>query len=112
MGTVTLVTPDTTVVGVFIQGGNGGATTPTAASRATWETTAKTDDEALHTHSIVSNINVTLGGGVNNAAAAQTTSAGSDHHHVLSDANAQLKLFSETNGGLPERLSFTWWMRR
>ena len=41
-----------------------------------------------------------------------TSAAGSAHQHVLSDANAQLKVPSEVNGGLPLRISTVWYMRR
>ncbi len=34
------------------------------------------------------------------------------HTHVLSDANAQLKPPSDTNGGVPLRISVAWYMRR
>lgn len=41
-----------------------------------------------------------------------TSGAGSAHQHVLNDANAQLKVFSEANGGVPLRISTVWYMRR
>lgn len=41
-----------------------------------------------------------------------STAAGSAHQHVLSDATAQLKVFSEANGGLPLRISTVWYIRK
>jgi hypothetical protein len=110
-GSLALVTTQSLTGNVFIKGAATVAA-QRAADRAKWEATAVTDDESSHTHNIVNNINTTLGGGANNAAAAQTSSAGTAHHHALSDANAQLKVFNETNGGLPLSIQVVFYIRR
>lgn len=102
------------------------------ATRATWETTAVTDDESAHTHQVDppnttsgndSGAGTIVSAGIGATVATHThthdtdiavfaSGAGSAHHHVLSDAKAQLKLFSETNGGLPSRVGVSYWIRR
>lgn len=93
--------------------------TQQAATRATWEAGAITEDESAHTHPVPlpsSNL-----GDVNQdpptnpffgvAAGTVISSAGSAHHHGLADANAQLKVPSEANGGLPLRIRVAWYIR-
>lgn len=159
-GTVSSVATQNLTGGVFLMGDTA-AGSQVAAARATWEATAKTDNESAHTHAVgtLANANAATGVTVNNAATgisidAHTTSteviagastvltgpashtvtdpqhnhgvtdpqhthtisgstaAGSAHSHNLSNANAQLKVFSEANGGLPLRIAAVWWMRR
>lgn len=97
-----------------IQGGPGGG--PVLPSRATWETSAVTDDESTHTHSVsVANTATASGVGAgSDLVAAQTVNSGpgSAHHHALTDANAQLKTFGDTNGGMPQTVSMAWYMRQ
>lgn len=112
--TANVISPDLTG-DIFLQGGAYTGTRK-AAARATWEATAVTDDESAHVH------NVTVLGEaiVNGAGAAQTvgqdgtviSSSGTAHHHVLSDANAQLTVPSEANGGVPVRIDLAWYLRR
>lgn len=107
-----------------------------AATRATWEAAAVTDNASAGTPAgtvsqatftgdaatardveddITTPVSVvqapyTPSGSIN--AQTFTGSALGNHQHVLSDANAQLKVFSEANGGLPLRISTVWYMRR
>ncbi len=103
-----------------------------AASRAKWEATAVTDDESAHTHSVDppnttsgndSGAGTVVQSGAGTTVATHThthdvdiapfnSGSGTAHHHVLSDANAQLKVFSETNGGLPARVGVGYYIRR
>lgn len=141
-GTLTSLTTQVLTGEVFLKGSTATAAQQ-AATRATWETTAKTDNESAHTHAVgtisaasaVTGITVddhttaadttVLGAGVRVTTAthtvndaghthtgAGTSAAGSAHQHVLSDATAQLKVFSEANGGLPLRISTVWYIRR
>ncbi len=100
-----------------------------AATPANWQNLAATDTEVGHQHTIPSQADHTHG--LTNTAAASgsgatappaTTDAGGihdhggattfldSHSHYLGAA-AELKAPSETNGGLPKRISVTWYMR-
>lgn len=103
-----------------------------AASRAKWEAAAVTDDESAHTHQVDppsttsgndSGAGTVVQSGAGSTVATHThthdtnipafaSAAGSAHHHVLSDANAQLKVPSEANGGLPDRVGVSYFIRR
>lgn len=113
LGTTNATTPALTL-DVFIRGSAtqtpGG--TPITENSPTWQAGSKTDDESAHTHTVTDTINVTTGVAANNAVSSQVTSAGSAHHHNLSNANAVINPPNETNGGLPRRISMTFWMRR
>lgn len=96
-----------------IMGGAGGP--QQVATPATWDASAKTDDENAHTHSvtIAATGTATLPVAGTDFAQAQTVTSGpgSAHHHVLSDANALLNAPSDTDGGMPLRVSMKWWLR-
>jgi hypothetical protein len=128
-GTGSITVPDLTG-NTFIKGGTYTGT-PRVADRATWEAAAVTDNESTHTHDVdptstTSGNNsdsqiVQSGTGVTVAADTHThdtdianfaSAAGAVHNHALSDANAQLKVFNETNGGLPLSLALDFYMRR
>lgn len=114
---------------VFLKGASSTGAVQTA-TRATWEAAAKTDSESSHTHSVdIESFNsgfqsqtteVQSGSGATVAAShvhavdppSTMSVSGTAHEHALSDANAQLKTFSETNGGLPKRIALSWYMRR
>ena len=104
-----------------------GTSTPTTRAvpkRATWESAAKTDSGGSHTHDITVTVDAQIGmngatsgtdfsaapSGHTHTASGSASTTGS-HQHVLSDANAQLKLFDETNGGLPARVGVAIYMR-
>lgn len=114
-GTTSSVTTPNLTGDVFLKGGTYGP--QQAASRATWDPTAITDDESSHQHTVTepsSNLgNVQLGAtpffGV--AGGTVLSGPGSAHHHTLS-VNAKLNVPSEGNGGLPLRIPLTWYMRR
>lgn len=110
-GTFNVTTPNLTN-NVFIKGGL--ISGQQAATPATWDVNAKTDDESSHTHSVHVIGNNSYGAGVFGAVADQTvsTSSGSAHHHNLSNSNALLNAPSEVNGGLPLRITMAWYMRR
>ena len=129
-GTLSSKTTQNLTGEVFLKGSTATASQQ-AAVRATWETTAKTDNESAHTHAVdppstasgnnSASVEVFAGLGTTVAAdphthttdiASFTSGAGSAHQHVLSDATAQLKVFSEANGGLPLRISTVWYIRR
>jgi len=100
--------------------------TAQAATRATWESDAKTNVEAAHTHYVDGYTENASGITSTDAAAGAildltpqhshqvqiTSDAGSAHQHVLADATARLKLFDETNGGLPARIGLAFFVRR
>lgn len=106
-----------------------------AAARAKWEAAAVTDDESAHTHQVdppntasgndkETAVTLLYTAGVASQAipaephthdvniAAFASGDGSAHHHTLSDANAQLKVPSEANGGLPARVGVGYYIRR
>lgn len=98
---------DTWIVGTAVD-------TPTrAAARAKWEAGAVTDDESTHTHPI-GNIPelVPAVGATVNLDTAPNTGPGTAHHHALTDANAQLKVPSIANGGVPLNYGLVFYMRR
>jgi hypothetical protein len=127
-GGVTNITTPNLSGDVFIRGGNLAAVA--AAARAQWETTARTETENAHTHSVdpapttsgTPSATTSVGGTGTDVAssththstdiAGTTSAAGSAHSHVLNDTNAQLKIFSDANGGLPLRISIPWYIRR
>lgn len=129
-GTTSSITTPNLTGEVYIKGSTAFAAQQ-AAARATWEATAVTNNESAHTHSVdppstasgnnSASVEVFAGLGTTVAAdphthttdiASFTSGAGSAHNHVLSDASAQLKVFSEANGGVPLRISTAWYMRR
>lgn len=86
------------------------------ATGAEWETGAKTEDEATHTHNVTATVEVQSGTGANPAATGPT-SAGTAHSHDLTDANARLKKPSDSasatfGGGMPDRFYMEWYMRQ
>jgi hypothetical protein len=83
-----------------------------AAARSTWEVGARTETEAAHTHPITQNVVNQGAGGAYNVDVATPTGAGSAHSHLLLDANARLKVPSETNGGLGRHYNAVPYMRR
>lgn len=94
----------------------GGGTGFQGATVASWDATAKTDNEAAHTHPITATITVQSGAGATPAATGNT-GAGTSHSHTLSDANAKLKKPSDTTdathgGGMPDRYYLNWYMRQ
>jgi len=110
---VSTTVPDMVTDAPMIQG-NSTTLGQQAATRATWETGAKTETESAHTHSVT-----VLAGGDFEAGAfpavteqTVTSGAGSAHYHDLDDANAQLKKFSEADGGMPLRIPVSWYYRR
>ena len=130
--TTSATTPDLTG-DVFLQGATSASSVRTAV-RATWETTAKTEDESSHLHVfnngghptsgplgtpatvvVQSGTGTTVASDVHNhndTSVNYNTGPGSAHSHALNDTNAQLKVPSETNGGLPKRIALPWYMRR
>lgn len=87
-----------------------------AAAPGKWQTTAKTETEAAHTHPITASVTVQAGIGASPAATG-TTGAGSAHSHVLTDTNALLKAPSDSldathGGGMPDRFYMQWYMRQ
>jgi len=101
--------------GAFIRGGPYGG--PTAASRATWEATAKTELDGTHKHSVFLSCGTYDGGGVGSPQSIALcgfsfdTATDGAHQHALTDTNAQLKVPSDVNGGLPENFKLDWWVR-
>lgn len=98
----------------LIQGGGSGHK---VATRATWESTAKTEDESTHTHDVTITSDHTPPGPTPPdftfaVPGTYTTTAGTAHHHTLNDADAQLKKFSEADGGMPERFGTSFYVRR
>lgn len=137
-GTTAVVTPNLTGE-VFIKGGI--SVGQEVAVRATWEATAKTDDITHnhtysgstdgvgdHQHGIITLVNdfqLLTGGTAASLSNVATQNAGAHfhtitsqttddetHHHSLTNANAQLKVPSESNGGLPLRIGLGWYIRR
>lgn len=121
--TYNVLKPDGTVEGLltqdltgdtFVLGGTSTDASPRVATRATWETTAKTDDAAtgmsIDSHTTV-DVQSGTGTTVLNGPVSHTLTD-PNHHHALSDANAQLKKFSEANGGLPKRSGVAFYIRR
>ncbi len=107
-----ITTPDL-ASGLFVRGGPYAA--PSAASRATWEAGAKTDSVGDHHHSVfLSCGSVGSDGSPADAALCgfffDTGDAGA-HDHTLSDSNAQLKVPSDSNGGLPAAIKLDWYVR-
>jgi len=129
-GTVSAITTPNMTGDVFLKGAAATGAVQ-VASRATWESTAKTEAVADHFHDIdppatnsaqtLSSTTVQSGSGASvpsiththsvDIASFGSTNAGA-HSHDLSDTNAQLKVPSETNGGLPKRIALSWYMRR
>lgn len=115
-----ITAPDTRAVGAdspMIMGGAGAA--QLVAARQKWETTARTETQALSVGgSSISTTNATVQVGVGASVIASVTYNDTEsvspnpHSHQLKDANAQLKVPSEANGGLPLRVSLAWWMRQ
>lgn len=129
-GTVASVTTPNLLGDVFIKGAASTGAVQ-VATRPTWEATAKTADESTHVHDVDpavvasaaslssvavaagSDYNVTPDSHTHNVDVANTTStSGTAHSHALTDAASQLKVPSETNGGLPKRIALSWYMRR
>lgn len=112
-GTAGTITTPNLAIDTLLQGGGAGHR---VATRAQWETGAVTDDESTHTHPTgvtTATGDVGAGPGTFNYVDGvdDPTGAGSAHYHVLSDANAQLKKFSEAGGGMPDRTSLNWYIR-
>ncbi len=136
-GLASVTTPDLTA-DVFIRGGV--PLGQQAASRPTWEAAARTDGESAHTHAVsgttdpvgdhahtiaTTPVSTAIPGAgspdvvtspTGNAGAHDHTygtisASGTVHSHPLSDANAQLKVPSDANGGVPLRISVYWYMR-
>lgn len=99
----------------FFRAGSAYVGTPTAATRATWDPIAKTDDESAHTHDVTIANNATATGHAAGAdlAAAQTvtSAAGTAHSHTLSNANAKLNPPNDANGGVLSYITIPMWMR-
>jgi len=126
--TTAITTPDLTG-DIFLMGGSYSGTRRPAV-RAKWEATAKTET-AAHTHDFgvftVTSLNdngagqvVQSGSGVTVAAhghnhdvpiGGTTATESPAHSHVLNDTNAQLKVPSDANGGVPLRISLQWYIR-
>jgi len=120
VGTTSNLTTQNLTGEVFLKGATAVAGQQ-AAVRATWEVAAITDNASAGTPagSIGNNdssVAVQSGAGTTVAADPHshsfTGSAMGNHQHALSDANAQLKVPSEANGGLPLRISTVWYIRR
>ncbi len=94
--------------------GDSSSSAQIPASRATWEATAKTDSATtgitVDPHSTASDTTVT-GAATRDTTATHTVNDGG-HFHALTNANAQLKVPSEANGGLAKRINAVWYIRR
>ena len=108
-----IAVPDMVTGDPMIQG------TPTTSgqrvsTRATWETGAKTADEAAHTHSVHVLDSSNFETGIFPAVTDQSvlSGPGSAHSHNLTDALSQLKKFSEADGGMPLRIPVSFYYRR
>lgn len=110
--TPNLMTPGNASGPTLIGGGTVGfhaATTPS------WQTGARTETEALHTHN-VAGVVVQSGTG-STVGASGATGAGTAHSHTLIDTNAKLKAPSDSSdathgGGMPDRYFLEWYMRK
>jgi hypothetical protein len=110
-GTTTSLTTQNLTGDVFIKGKSTSGSQQ-SATRATWESSAATD--AANTGGSVSTSSGSVNGG-DGASASFLTSASfneGSHSHPLSDTNAQLKVPSESNGGLPLRIACVFYIRR
>jgi hypothetical protein len=130
-GTTTSLTTQNLTGDVFIKG-NSTSGSQQAAARATWEAGAVTNAEAAHTHAAgtyavsgatsdsgesavnsgAGSVAVGAHGHSFSASVTGASAAGSSHNHALADANAQLKVPSEANGGVPLRIACVFYMRR
>ena len=115
-GILTMVTTPNMTGETFPMGSGGGSIgTVKVAARAKWEASATTEGESnTHVHNVsLSSVTVQSGTGATAAAASgYVTSADiPDHIHALTDAHAQLQIFSEATGGLPKRVALNWYMR-
>jgi hypothetical protein len=87
-------------------------TSARAATRAKWESTAITDDKVdtgtvgLGSQVVMAGVGATVPSTVGTTALSMNA-----HHHVLSDADAELQKFSETGGGMPDRIAALWYIR-
>lgn len=137
-GTTSVTTPNLTGE-VFIKGGSPAG--QQVATRPTWETASATEDDTHdhtyggttdpvgdHSHALNTFTNIwslqtgatlfaetgvvspTQDAGAHSHTYSGTTN-NDTHNHTLTDANARLKVPSEANGGLPLRISLTWYIR-
>jgi hypothetical protein len=97
---------------VVLQGGAGGAvSSQKAATAAKWDPAAVTD--LASTGDSVSVSTSSIGTGTSGSATVVGGVSLNDptHQHTLSNANAKLLPPSETNGGMPLRISVPWFIR-
>lgn len=100
----------------FVMSG-GYASAASGATRAKWESSAKTGNEnATHTHDTDVPAALAYAGGSDPGAVAGTftsTTESAVHQHPLTDADAQIKIFGESasQGGLPLRIAMQWYVR-
>ncbi len=115
-GTVESIVTPNLADGTFLRATTAYTGTPAAAVRASWEAAAKTAIEnQKHTHSYSQGGSNAFGGGAFNAVSSFTANTGDDsvdHYHALTDADAQLQLFSDVGGGMPLRFDVQVYLRR
>lgn len=108
-GTTTSLTTQNLTGDVFIKGKSTSGSQQ-AATVATWDAAAKTDN--ANTGGSVSTSSAGATSGTDFDALTSATFNEGNHYHPLSDANAVLKAPSEANGGLPLRIACVFYLRR